>query len=189
MKRHVSMGLFPLEKVRRYGHIVVIRSEENEVIIGRFTNIQDFVMIHVGHKTDTVIGDYCSIAHRAVIHGATIGHNTLIGVGAIVMDGAVIGNNVIVSAGAYVPSGEVIPDNTVYQGNPVMLLKERNNYVSNRMNAVFYNINARHYDVGDYRSLSHQHIKKEGRSFFVSVSKEYKRMQNETFVKGEKLIA
>ena len=151
----------------------VIRSEFNAVNIGRYTNIQDFVMIHVGDKTNTVIGDYCSIAHKAIIHGATIGDNCLIGVAAVVMDGCVIGNNTIIGAGSYLPPGTIVPDDTVYQGNPAVCLKKRNNFVANRMNAAYYNINAEHYRKEDYRAWSDPVVTKRLKSIFSAVRKEF----------------
>ncbi len=69
----------------------VIRSEHKQVQIGRFSNIQDLVMIHVGARHPTIVGDYCSVTHRAVLHGCTIEDYCLIGIGSIIMDGAVIG--------------------------------------------------------------------------------------------------
>ena len=74
----------------------VIRAEGFHVRIGRCSNLQDHVMVHVGYRTPTVVGDYCSITHRVVLHGCTIGDNCLIGIGASVMEGAAIGENSIV---------------------------------------------------------------------------------------------
>ena len=62
----------------------VIRAECQEVRIGRNTNVQDFVMIHVGYDDPTLIGDHCSITHHATIHGATIEDDCLIGIGAVI---------------------------------------------------------------------------------------------------------
>ena len=70
---------------------VVMRAETHFIKIGRLTNIQDFVMIHIG-SCETVIGEFCSITHYSTIHGATIGNNCLIGINATVMDRAIIGN-------------------------------------------------------------------------------------------------
>src|SRR2546423_4753974 len=75
----------------------VIRAEGFHVRIGAFSNLQDHVMVHVGYAKPTVVGDHCSITHRAVLHGCTIGDNCLIGIGATVMEGAVIGENCIVA--------------------------------------------------------------------------------------------
>ena len=81
----------------------VARSEIHSIAIGDYTNIQDFVMIHVGYETPTIIGSFCSITHHATVHGCTIGDNCLIGIGATIMDGAVIGENSIVGEHALVP--------------------------------------------------------------------------------------
>ena len=66
----------------------VIRAESCHVRIGGFTNLQDHVMVHVGYGKPTVVGDYCSITHRVVLHGCSIGDNCLIGIGATMMEGA-----------------------------------------------------------------------------------------------------
>lgn len=154
----------------------VIRSEINEVRIGKYTNIQDFVMIHVGDKTPVVIGDYCSIAHRAVIHGASIGNNCLIGIGAIIMDGCQIGDNSIISAGAYLPAKTIIPKNSIVSGNPASITKERNNYVANRFNAMMYYTNAQHYAKGEYRAWSDPHVQQLARATLAKLSDELKRI-------------
>ena len=78
----------------------VIRSECQEVTIGRMTNVQDFVMIHVGYDHPTRIGDFCSITHHATVHGAIVEDDCMIGINAVVMDGAVIGRGSIVAPGA-----------------------------------------------------------------------------------------
>ena len=86
----------------------VIRAESYAVEIGRFTNIQDLVMIHIGYERPTIVGEYCSIAHHVTLHGCTIGDNCLIGINATVMDQAEIGDNCIVAGHAYVAEGTVI---------------------------------------------------------------------------------
>ncbi len=80
----------------------VIRCECQAVTIGRMTNVQDFVMIHVGYDHPTRIGDFCSITHHATVHGASVGNDCLVGIGAVLMDGAVIGRGSIVAPGACV---------------------------------------------------------------------------------------
>ncbi|MES2673772.1 MAG: gamma carbonic anhydrase family protein [Pseudomonadota bacterium] len=152
----------------------VIRAEFNSVIIGKFSNIQDFVMLHVGDKYNTEVGDYCSIAHRAVLHGCKIGNNCLVGVGAIVMDGCIVGDNVIIGAGAYLPPNTVVPDNAIVVGNPAQVERTRNNFVANRMNAVYYNLNAKHYQVNEFRAWSDPDVKRLIKQIFVQVSKEKK---------------
>ena len=67
------------------------RAEHKEIVIGAYTNIQDFVMLHIGDATPTLIGSHCSITHHCTIHGCTIGDNCLIGINSTIMDGCVIG--------------------------------------------------------------------------------------------------
>ena len=87
---------------------VVIRAEAMEVEIGRYSNLQDFVMVHVGYEHATRVGDFCSITHHATIHGGSIEDDCLIGINAVVMDGAVIGRGSIVAGGAMVKEGDVV---------------------------------------------------------------------------------
>ena len=127
---------------------VVTRAEMHEIIIGAFSNIQDHAMIHVGYETPTIIGENCSITHRAVLHGCTIGDRVLIGIGATVMDGAVIGNNSIVAGHSIVTEGAEFPENSIIAGSPGRLIKTRDNSAANLMNARFYHLNALNYARG-----------------------------------------
>ena len=131
---------------------VVIRAECQEVRIGRHTNLQDFVMIHVGYDDPTVIGDFCSITHRAVVHGASVEDDCLIGIGAIVMDRAVIGRGSIVAPGAVVTEGTVIPPGSIVAGVPAKVIKARDSTRENRLNAWNYWRNSRAYAKGDHRA-------------------------------------
>ena len=95
----------------------VIRAENHHVTVGKFSNVQDHAMLHVSADGPTVIGDYCSIAHHVVLHSATIGDNSLIGINATLMDGVVIGQNCIVAGGSFVTEGTVVPDNSIVHGH------------------------------------------------------------------------
>ncbi len=130
----------------------VARAEIHEIQIGDYTNIQDFVMIHVGYETPAIIGSYCSITHRATLHGCTIGDNCLIGIGATIMDGAVIGENSIVGEHALVRPGFVAPPNSIVAGIPARIVKERDSRTPNRVNALFYHENALAYARAEYRA-------------------------------------
>jgi carbonic anhydrase/acetyltransferase-like protein (isoleucine patch superfamily) len=130
---------------------VVMRSEMFHIEIGARTNIQDFVMIHVGGATPTIIGDDCSITHHATIHGCTIGDRCLIGINATIMDGAKIGNNCIVAGHAIVTEGSAFPDNSIIAGSPAKLVKTRDSGAANTMNAAFYVQNAKNYARGIHR--------------------------------------
>lgn len=128
----------------------VIRAEVHHVKIGAYTNIQDLAMLHIG-STPTEIGEYCSITHHATIHGARIGDNCLIGIGATIMDEAEIGANSIVAGNCIVREGMQVPPNSIIAGVPGKVVAERNNYVANKLNAVSYYENGLAYASGDYR--------------------------------------
>ena len=131
---------------------VVVRAEQDRVVIGARSNLQDFVMVHIGGPT--LVGEDCSITHHVTLHGCTIGDACLIGINATIMDGAVIGAGSIVAGGAFVKEGTVIPPNSVVMGAPASVKRERNNSVANRMNAFFYAENGKGYARGDFRVWS-----------------------------------
>ncbi len=131
---------------------VVIRSEMHDVQIGKFTNIQDFVMIHIGYATPTRIGDYCSITHHCTIHGCTIGDNCLIGINATIMDNCVIGDNCVIAGHTYLKDNTIIPDNSIVMGLPGKVVRTQNSFVENRQNAMLYHRNALAYAKGDHRT-------------------------------------
>ena len=103
----------------------VIRGDVCEVRLGNKVNIQDLTMIHgtIG-KSKTIIGDNSSIGHRAVIHGAIIEENVLIGMGAIVMDNAIIKSGALVAAGAVVLSDQIVEGGYIYAGVPAKKIKK-----------------------------------------------------------------
>jgi len=129
----------------------VIRAESKHVRIGRHTNLQDHVMVHVGYHNPTVVGDYCSITHRVVLHGCTIGDNCLIGIGATVMEGVVIGENSIVAGHSLVADETRIPPNSIVMGTPAKVVRTINSFVANKLNAMLYYRNALCYARGDHR--------------------------------------
>ena len=131
---------------------MVIRAEANPVRVGRYTNLQDFVMVHIGYDDPTTIGDFCTIAHHTTIHGCTIEDHCLIGVNAVVMDGAVIGAGSIVAGGAMVPAGKVFPASSIIAGVPAKRIKERDSARANRLNAWLYHRNAAAYKLGDHHA-------------------------------------
>jgi carbonic anhydrase/acetyltransferase-like protein (isoleucine patch superfamily) len=133
-------------------HNAVARAECQEIEIGRFSNVQDFVMIHVGYDDPTRVGDYCSITHHATLHGCSIGDACLVGIGAVVMDGAVVGPGSIVAGGAVLTEGSVFPAHSVIAGVPARVIAERDNSRANRMNAWLYHRNAEATRRGEHRA-------------------------------------
>jgi carbonic anhydrase/acetyltransferase-like protein (isoleucine patch superfamily) len=140
---------------------VVTRAESQHIAIGRRTNIQDFVMIHVGAGTPTIVGDDCSITHHVTLHGCQIGDACLIGIGATIMDGCVIGAGSIVAGGSFLKEGTVIAPNSIVMGSPGAATKTRDNRLANRMNAFLYWRNAQAYAAGDYRLWSKESFRAE----------------------------
>lgn len=96
----------------------VVRAEHASIRIGENSNIQDNCVLHVDENAGIQIGNQVTIGHGAIIHGCTIKDNTLIGMGAIILNHAVIGKNCIIGAGALITQNTVIPDNSLVIGNP-----------------------------------------------------------------------
>lgn len=96
----------------------VARSEFVPIVIGQRTNIQDNCVLHADPGLPMAIGDGVTVGHGAILHSCIVGDNTLIGMGAIVLNGATIGQNCIVAAGALVPQGMVVPDGSLVMGSP-----------------------------------------------------------------------
>jgi carbonic anhydrase/acetyltransferase-like protein (isoleucine patch superfamily) len=97
---------------------VVIRADMAPVTIGRQTNIQDNSVIHVDHDTPAVLGDRVTVGHRAIIHGASVEPDVIIGMGAIILNGALIGTESIIGAGAVVTERAAIPPRSLVLGVP-----------------------------------------------------------------------
>ncbi|MEG0013066.1 MAG: gamma carbonic anhydrase family protein [Cellulosilyticaceae bacterium] len=104
----------------------VIRADENKVVIGPKTNIQEGVIIHESKTNPTIVGEGVTIGHRAVVHGAQIGDYTLIGMGAIILDGAKIGRHCIIGANSLITSNTVIEEGMLVLGSPAKAIRALN---------------------------------------------------------------
>jgi carbonic anhydrase/acetyltransferase-like protein (isoleucine patch superfamily) len=133
-------------------HNAVLRAECQQIRIGRMSNVQDFAMLHVGYDDATTVGDFCSIAHHATVHGCTLGDACLVGIGAVIMDGAVIGAGSIVAGGAVVAEGRRFEPGSVIAGVPAKLIAVRESARANRLNAWLYHRNAQFYREGRHRA-------------------------------------
>lgn len=102
----------------------VVRGDGAGIRIGNRCNVQDNAVIHTAPGLAVVIGDGVTIGHLALLHGCTVGDNTLIGMGAIVMNEAVIGSNCIIGAGSLVTGGTVIPDGSLVMGRPAKVIRQ-----------------------------------------------------------------
>jgi carbonic anhydrase/acetyltransferase-like protein (isoleucine patch superfamily) len=150
----VLSGAVAIDEGVSVWHNAVLRAECEEISVGRMTNIQDFVMIHVGFAAPTRIGEFCSITHHATVHGCTIEDHCLIGINAVVMDGALIGRGSIVAGSALVPEGRSYPPGSVIAGVPAKVIAQRDSARANRLNAWQYHHNALCTRRGDQRAWS-----------------------------------
>ncbi|WP_224815011.1 gamma carbonic anhydrase family protein [Hasllibacter sp. MH4015] len=98
---------------------------DNEVIrVGAGSNVQENVVCHTDPGCPLSIGADCTIGHKAMLHGCTIGDGSLIGMGATVLNGAVIGAGCLIGAGALIPEGKVIPDGSLVMGMPGKVVRD-----------------------------------------------------------------
>lgn len=101
----------------------VLRGDINRISIGEQTNIQDGTVIHVADDYPAIVGSRVSVGHRAIIHACEIGDETLVGMGAIIMDGAVIGPRCIIAAGALVTKHTRVPEGSLVVGSPARVVR------------------------------------------------------------------
>jgi carbonic anhydrase/acetyltransferase-like protein (isoleucine patch superfamily) len=101
----------------------VLRGDNELIDIGARTNIQEHAMLHTDMGSPLSVGEGCTIGHRAILHGCSIGSNSLVGMGAIILNNARIGSNCLVGAGALVTEGKEFPDNSLIVGSPAKAIR------------------------------------------------------------------
>jgi carbonic anhydrase/acetyltransferase-like protein (isoleucine patch superfamily) len=102
---------------------VVIRADNDTITIGENSNIQDGSVLHTDTGVPLTIGANVTVGHKAMLHGCTIGDNTLIGINAVVLNQAKIGKNCIIGANALITERQEIPDNSLVMGSPAKVVK------------------------------------------------------------------
>ena len=102
----------------------VLRGDMAPIVLGDDTNVQECAVLHVSDNLPLSLGKGVTVGHGAILHSCTIGDNTLIGMGAIVLDGAKIGKNCLIAAGALVTGGTEIPDGSMVMGSPAKIRRE-----------------------------------------------------------------
>ena len=102
----------------------VLRGDNEPIIIGENTNIQDGSILHNDVGIGLTIGKNVTVGHMAMLHGCEIGDNSLIGIGAVIMNRVKIGKNCIIGAKALIPEGKEIPDNSLVMGAPGKIIRE-----------------------------------------------------------------
>jgi carbonic anhydrase/acetyltransferase-like protein (isoleucine patch superfamily) len=101
----------------------VLRGDNEWIEVGARSNVQDHAVLHTDMGCPLTIGPDCTIGHRAILHGCTIGANSLVGMGAIVLNRARIGANCLIGAGALVTEGKEIPDGSLVIGSPGKIVR------------------------------------------------------------------
>jgi carbonic anhydrase/acetyltransferase-like protein (isoleucine patch superfamily) len=96
----------------------VVRGDMKPITIGKQSNIQDCAVVHTDEENAVIIGDRVTVGHGAIVHGAKIGSDVLVGMGSMVLSGAVVGDRCIIGAGALVREKTEIPPNSIVLGIP-----------------------------------------------------------------------
>lgn len=125
----------------------VLRGDIERIKIGKYTNIQDNSTVHVMSNYPTIIGDYVTVGHGAIVHGCTVGNNCLIGMGAILLGYCTIGENSVIAAGTVVTEHTIIPANSMVMGTPGRIVRPlRDDEIKAiRQSAINYHLVAQEY--------------------------------------------
>ena len=113
----------------------VLRADGDVIVVGADSNIQDGAVLHVDVGIPCSIGQRVTIGHRAIVHGATVEDDCLIGMGAIILNRAVIGTGSVIGAGALVSEGAVIPPRSIVLGVPGRVVKPVDDAMAERTRA------------------------------------------------------
>ncbi len=102
----------------------VLRGDNEWIEVGERSNVQDGCVLHTDPGFPLTIGNDVTVGHKAMLHGCTIGDNSLIGIGSTILNGATIGSNCIVGAHALITEGKSFPDGSLILGMPAKLVRE-----------------------------------------------------------------
>ena len=119
----VLIGKVKLERNASVWFGAVLRGDNELITVGEGSNVQDGAVLHTDPGLPLTVGRNCTIGHRAILHGCTIGDNSLVGMGAVILNRAQIGNNCLIGANALVTEGKVIPDNSLVMGSPAKVVR------------------------------------------------------------------
>jgi carbonic anhydrase/acetyltransferase-like protein (isoleucine patch superfamily) len=127
-----------------------LRGDNEEIRVGRGSNLQENCVLHTDMGFPLVIGADCTIGHKAMLHGCTIGAGSLIGMGATILNGARIGRGCLIGAGALVTEGKEIPDGSLVMGSPGKVVRVLDDEARARLlkSAEGYRANARRFRDG-----------------------------------------
>jgi carbonic anhydrase/acetyltransferase-like protein (isoleucine patch superfamily) len=123
----------------------VIRADDNEIIIGERTSVQDGAVLHCTHEWKTIVGDDCTIGHNAHLEGCTLENGSLAGSGSVILHGAIVSSGALVGANALLPGGKVVPPNAMALGVPAKFREDANSLELNLLNSANYVERAKRY--------------------------------------------
>lgn len=118
------IGSVALEDKASIWFNTVLRGDDAQITIGEGSNVQDGSVLHSDPDLPLTLGSYVTVGHMVMLHGCTIGNNSLIGIGAIVLNKARIGNNCLVGAGTLIPEGKEYPDGSLILGTPGRVVRQ-----------------------------------------------------------------
>ena len=118
------IGRVVLEEDASVWFNVVIRGDNDPIIIGKKSNIQDGSILHTDLGAPLNIGEGVTVGHKVMLHGCSISENCLIGINSTILNHAVIGKNSIVGANSLITEGKEYPDNTLIMGSPAKPIRE-----------------------------------------------------------------
>jgi carbonic anhydrase/acetyltransferase-like protein (isoleucine patch superfamily) len=101
-----------------------LRGDNDPIVVGENSNVQDGSVLHTDHGSPLTIGRNVTVGHMVMLHGCTIGDGTLVGIGSIVLNEAVIGKNCLIGANCLITEGKQIPDNSLVMGAPGKVVRE-----------------------------------------------------------------
>jgi carbonic anhydrase/acetyltransferase-like protein (isoleucine patch superfamily) len=127
-----------------------LRGDNEEIVLGAGSNVQEACVLHTDMGYPLVIGANCTIGHKAMLHGCTIGNGSLIGMGATVLNGARIGRGCLIGAGALITEGKDIPDGSLVMGAPGRVVRILDTEAQMRLlkSAAGYQANMRRFREG-----------------------------------------
>jgi carbonic anhydrase/acetyltransferase-like protein (isoleucine patch superfamily) len=102
----------------------VVRGDNEPIVIGDRTNVQDGCVLHTDPGFPMHIGKNVTIGHMCMLHGCEVGDGSLVGIGSTVLNGAKIGKNCLIGAHSLITEGKVIPDNSLVMGSPGKIIRE-----------------------------------------------------------------
>ena len=127
-----------------------LRGDNDPIVVGENSNVQDGSVLHTDHGSPLTIGMNVTVGHMVMLHGCTIGDGSLVGIGSIILNGARIGKNCLIGANSLITEGKEIPDGSMVMGSPGKVVRQLDEGAANMLalSAAHYVENWKHYAAG-----------------------------------------